>query len=162
MPPAEAAQGKRKLPEPPEAMVTPDKKIHVPTGSTGSSARRILFNNKKHRELPDAAVLQGEDFEEVQSKNQLCPPVPSGACPMGEPAQMHCSGNLRAAAVGLFGNMPKAQQMGEYFQVAEQQVRQRFQERWGVDSHTGRPVESGRWQWSVSCILPGGNLQPLM
>lgn len=42
------------------------------------------------------------------------------------------------------------------------QVRQRFQERWGVDSHTGRPVESGRWQWSVSCILPGGNLQPMM
>ena len=123
MPPAEAAQGKRKLPEPPEAMITPDKKIQVPTGSTGSSARRILFNNKKHRELPDAAVLLGEDLEEVQSKSQLCPPVPSGACPISDPARMSSSGNLRAAAVGLFGNMPKAQQMGEYFQVAEQQVK---------------------------------------
>lgn len=122
MPPAEPAQGKRKLPEPPEAMVTPDKKINVPTGSTGSSARRILFNNKKHRELPDAAVLEGEEFEEVDSRSRLCPPVTTGACPVGEATRLPSSGHLRAAAASLFGHMPKAQQVGEYFQAAEQQV----------------------------------------
>jgi hypothetical protein len=122
MPPAGAEQGKRKLPEPPEAMVTPDKKIHVPTGSTGSSARRILFNNKKHREQPDAAVLQGEEYDEVESRTRLCPPLPSGACPMSEAGRLPSSGQLRAAAASLFGHMPKAQQMGEYFQAAEQQV----------------------------------------
>lgn len=103
-------------------MVTPDKKIHVPTGSTGSSARRILFHNQKHREQEDVAMLQGEDFEEVQSSNQQCPAVPPAACPIAGKTQVCSGGHLRVAAAGLFGNMPKAQQMGEYFQAAEQQV----------------------------------------
>ncbi|KAK9909595.1 hypothetical protein WJX75_004688 [Coccomyxa subellipsoidea] len=139
---------------PPEQVLANGTSAEAQSSSTGSSARRILFNNKKHREQPDAAVLQGEEYDEVESRTRLCPPLPSGACPMSEAGRLPSSGQLRAAAASLFGHMPKAQQMGEYFQAAEQQVRQRFQERWSVDAHTGRPVESGRWQCNVHDGLP--------
>jgi hypothetical protein len=119
MPAAEPAQGKRKVPDPPETMVTPDKKIHAPSGSSGSSARRILFNNDVHKEQDQ----QGPEFEEVQSKSQVTPPVcTANAALISDSACQHASVQLSAAARDLFGNMPSKEQMGQYFQAAEHQV----------------------------------------
>ena len=116
MPPDKAGEGKRKLPEPPESMVTPDKKIPIPTGSSGSSARRILFS-KMHQELDGWTAGAGE-MEEVQSRSRLCPQrdAQSGA------STAPVSGTHRQRARVLFGRLPGREQMNHFFESTEQQV----------------------------------------
>ncbi len=116
MPSEKAGDGKRKLPEPPEAMVTPDKKIPVPTGSSGasSSARRILFSTV-HENLDD---FISDDMEEVQSKSRFCPEREMESAAANGPG----SGIHRQRARVLFGRMPGRDRMNRFFESTEQQV----------------------------------------
>ena len=116
MPPDKTGEGKRKLPEPKEAMETPDKKIPVPTGSSGSSARRILFSemHQKPEECTGAV-----EMEEVQSKSRFCSErdvQSNAACAPG-------SGTHRQRARVLFGRMPGRERMNRFLESTEQQVR---------------------------------------
>ena len=117
-----ASEGKRKLPEPPESMVTPDKKMPVPTGSAGSSARRILFNDVHHKKEMDD-FSGGEEAEEVQSRSRFYHER-NGRSRLGNSAGS--SGGerqvSRMAARTLFGNMPSREQMNRFFETTEQQV----------------------------------------
>ena len=114
---SEASQGKSKLPEPADIMVTPDKKIQAPTSSTGSSARRILFNNLAHKD-PEPAGQAAADGEEVQSK----PRPLQHSCAVSSPVSSAAPQDIRAAARSLFGICPSSEKMGQYFQAAEMQV----------------------------------------
>ncbi|CAK0747668.1 hypothetical protein CVIRNUC_001781 [Coccomyxa viridis] len=157
-----ASEGKRKLPEPPESMVTPDKKMPVPTGSAGSSARRILFNDVHHKKEMDD-ISGGEEAEEVQSRSRLYLER-NGRSRLGNSAGS--SGGQRQvsrlAARTLFGNMPSREQMNRFFETTEQQVRQAFQERWGVDPNSDVVLSNGQWQWAFRNIVSGDQLKPLM
>ena len=115
MPPDKSGEGKRKLPEPKEAMETPDKKIPVPTGSSGSSARRILFS-EMHQKVEDCTGA--DEMDEVQSKSRFCQErdvLSSAAC---APA----SGTQRRRARVLFGRVPGRERMNRFFESTEQQV----------------------------------------
>ncbi len=116
MPPDKSGEGKRKLPEPKEAMETPDKKIPVPTGSSGSSARRILFS-EMHQKPEECTGT--DEMEEVQSKSRFCSErdvQSNAACAPG-------SGTHRQRARVLFGRMPGRERMNRFFESTEQQVR---------------------------------------
>lgn len=123
MPSDKTGDGKRKLPDPPEAMVTPDKKVPVPTGSSGSSTRRILFSERHYQK----SQLGSGEMEEVQSRSRFCPQqeVMSGEC--AAPASVtHRKG---IASRTLFGKFPSREQMGQFFESTEQQVS------WITDEH---------------------------
>ena len=42
------------------------------------------------------------------------------------------------------------------------QVRQAFQERWGVDPNSDVVLSNGQWQWAFRNIVSGDQLKPLM
>ena len=149
---SEASQGKTKLPEPSDAMMTPDKKIQAPTSSTGSSARRILFNNLAHQD-PEPAGQAAADGEEVQSK----PRPLQHSCAVSSPVSSAAPQDIRAAARSLFGICPSSEKMGQYFQAAEMQVGPHKLAFWGtlgslscpylrnIHSAHGTPVRVRAW-----------------
>ena len=116
MPPDKSGKGKRKLPEPKEAMEPPDKKIPAPTGSSGSSARRILFS-EMHRKPEECTGT--DDMEEVQSKSRFHSEWQMQSNTACEPA----NGPPRQRARVLFGRMPGRERMNRFFESTEQQVR---------------------------------------
>ena len=135
-----AAAGKRKVPEPSEAMVTPDKRAaKQPAGSTASSAapRRSLFCSK-HTE--DQAAQQ--DAEECTSK-----PSHVGRSCSQSASQGRCSAAPReaqAACKRLFGICASKDTMAAYF---ENQVRKSHEELWARLELVSAQVATVRWMW---------------
>ena len=52
--------------------------------------------------------------------------------------------------------------MGPNIRYVSPQVRQAFQDRWGLEPNSGVPLHNGQWQWAFRGIVPGDQLKPLV
>ena len=52
--------------------------------------------------------------------------------------------------------------MGADIRYVSPQVRQAFQDRWGLEPTSGAPLPNGQWQWAFRGIVPGDQLKPLL
>ncbi len=52
--------------------------------------------------------------------------------------------------------------MGADIRYVSPQVRQAFQDRWGLEPTSGVLLPNGQWQWAFRGIGPGDQLKPLL
>ena len=52
--------------------------------------------------------------------------------------------------------------LGVNIRYVSLQVRQAFQDRWGLEPNSGVPLSNAQWQWAIRGIVSGDQLKPML